>query len=236
MNEDEQNANVTEEVTEDQNQETEGQTTDTTEETSQGTEEQEDLNAEGEAEGGEAEDGEEEEESEDETDWTQYIPQGQNIAPPTPDENGVVDIDTYNAYVREQSRQDALETIKFARSEERAWKSVEKKHPVFKNPELRKVLLNQRLADVQAGGDGDLDRIAGDLGQHFTAQKNEGRTQERTSQRVQKTAALAGSGPAQVGDDSGEASLQERMQSDDPAVARAARVELLTGWQKSGKL
>lgn len=178
---------------------------------------------------------EEEEIEGDMIDWTQFLTPESDLPAPQADENGV-DPEQYAQWILAQNRKQTLETIKFAESERKMYRELEKQYPEFKtNPKVRSTLHNLRIADVAQGGKGDLKAIAKDFfGEIYTNAKNAGKAAAETSVTVQQTASLASSGPASV--NSGTSEVMDKLKSRNHVEAKEARLSLLEQMIKDGKL
>lgn len=168
-------------------------------------------------------------------DWTQFLTPESDLPAPEADENGV-DPEQYAQWILAQNRKQTLETIKFAESERKMYRELEKQYPEFKtNPKVRNTLHNLRIADVAQGGKGDLKAIAKDFfGEIYTNAKNAGKAAAETSVTVQQTASLASSGPASVS--SGNSEVMDKLKSRNHVEAKEARLSLLEQMIKDGKL
>ena len=168
-------------------------------------------------------------------DWTQFLTPESDLPAPEADENGV-DPEQYAQWILAQNRRQTLETIKFAESERKMYRELEKQYPEFKtNAKVRNTLHNLRIADVAQGGKGDMKAIAKDFfGEIYTNAKNAGKAAAETSVKVQQTASLASSGPASVS--SGTSDVMDKLKSRNHVEAKEARLSLLEQMIKDGKL
>lgn len=168
-------------------------------------------------------------------DWTQFLTPESDLPAPEADENGV-DPEQYAQWILAQNRRQTLETIKFAESERKMYRELEKQYPEFKtNAKVRNTLHNLRIADVAQGGKGDMKAIAKDFfGEIYTNAKNAGKAAAETSVKVQQTASLASSGPASV--NSGTSEVMDKLKSRNHVEAKEARLSLLEQMIKDGKL
>ena len=178
---------------------------------------------------------EDDEPIEDMIDWTQFLTPESEPTVPQADENGV-DPEQYAQWILAQNRRQTLETIKFAESERKMYRDIEKQYPEFKtNAKVRTTLHNLRIADVAQGGKGDLKAIAKDFfGEIYTNAKNEGKAAAQTSVSVQQTASLASSGPATLSANDSE--IMNKLTSKNHVEAKEARLSLLEQMIKDGKL
>lgn len=166
-----------------------------------------------------------------EYDITQYLQQTQSPEF-TADESGYIDPKEFYNRVMQDVEARVEQKIRFQESEKKLWASVEAKYPEIKEDnELRDILNNQRIADVASGGKGDLNKIAEKLLGKIQSYQARGKAQAQVSEKIQKSAALESS-TANTTDTNKDADLMERMSRGD----QQARNQLISEWLASGKI
>lgn len=166
-----------------------------------------------------------------EYDITQYLQQTQSPEF-TADESGYIDPKEFYNRVMQDVEARVEQKIRFQESEKKLWASVEAKYPEIKEDnELRDILNNQRIADVASGGKGDLNKIAEKLLGKIQSYQARGKAQAQVSEKIQKSAALESS-TANTTDTNKDADLMERMSRGD----QQARDQLISEWLASGKI
>lgn len=155
-------------------------------------------------------------------DWTQFLPQ---VKAPEPDEDGNVDV---GQLVQHQ----VAEALRQANAEQQAWEAASRELPEIKtNPTVREFVLNQRIADIANGGDGDIMKATSAIKAVIGGARAEGKTQAQTSVTVQKAAALeTGGGTNPNAADNPNAQLMERINNGDTGAAE----EMLANWIDQG--
>lgn len=144
-----------------------------------------------------------------------------------PDENGYIDPNEFYGKVM----QNVEAKMRFRDQESRDWQKIEKKYPdVAKDPELRKMIVNQRIADVVQGGNGRLSNIADNLMGRIQKAQSEGKTEAQVSERVQKSASLAS--PTSNKTPRRQDDLVSRIEGGD----RQATRDLMSQWLEEGKI
>jgi hypothetical protein len=158
-------------------------------------------------------------------DWTQYLTPQAIPTPPTPDENGQVDVQELINYTVNQRLADQA-------IERQGWSEATKVLPeIATNPQLRDFVHKQRLADVATGGKGLLPDAAKAVKDLFGGAQAQGKAQAQASITVQKAAALE-TGGANTPPPAPKNDLSERANNGD----KAAIQEILTGWVDAGTI
>ncbi len=161
----------------------------------------------------------------DEIDWTKYLTPQATPIPPTPDENGQVDVQELINYTVNQRIADQAK-------ERQAWAEATKVLPeISTNPQLRDFVHKQRLADVATGGTGLLTDAAKAVKDLFGGAQAQGKAQAQASITVQKAAALE-TGGANTPPPPPKNDLTERANNGD----KGAIQEILTGWVDAGTI
>lgn len=169
-------------------------------------------------------------------DWKQFLPQApapSNVQFPEPDEDGNVDPREYEDYIVGKAEDRLQQKIYAQAYENAALDEVEKILPEIKtNPAVRKLIENQRIAQVVSGDTGDVVEIAKQIKLMMSTSKAEGAQNAKSSITIQKNAALeTGAGQTKT-DTSKRDALEKRLKKgDDSAFA-----ELFETWEKTGKL
>lgn len=156
-------------------------------------------------------------------DWTQFLP---TVQAPEPDEDGNVDI---SQLVQHQ----VSEAVRQASAEQQAWAMAQKEMPeIATNQALREFVLNQRIADVANGGDGDIMKATRAIKAVLGGARAEGKAQAQSSVTVQKAAALEdGSGTSpDVMQAAPHADLMAKIEAGD----RDAGEALIAAWIDEG--
>lgn len=147
---------------------------------------------------------------EEEVDWSQYVPQLNSQLPV--DENGQVDPQQF----REQMKQE----LRFEQQQIRSWTRLEQQHPELKSDaELRDMIVANQLYDVQRGGKGTLETAAQRVFGRVTTAKNQGKAEQQTSIKVQKSAALQKPGGSQS--QTATSDVKDRIRAGDQSAIQA---------------
>lgn len=121
-------------------------------------------------------------------------------------EDGTVDADAFQEAINNYGKQvfeaasqhagqQSAQTYQLMRAEEKAWDKIQEDYPeVSQSKKLKRIIHNQRNADIMDGGRGDLRQAAKEVMEEFRGAKSQGKTEAQESIKVQQSAHLESSG------------------------------------------
>lgn len=167
-------------------------------------------------------------------DWKSTLPPKPVLAEipfPERDENGQVDPVAYENYLIAKAEQRITETMYGNHVENVALEAAEKLLPEIKtNPVVRKLVENQRIAQVVNGEEGDVVSAAQAIKQLLGGAKAEGANNAKNSITIQKNAALETGASQTKSEPSRGQAIADRINKGD----EEAFVELIDLWQEEG--